>query len=693
MRRCLHKSCVLALCLLSGMVTGQQVANDECQFATFIADVDEYCSPPLTLTNEGATPSPQGRPSCWPDGTVTNDVWYSFIPKNLGVVITLTGQGVTNEGTLDAPSVALYSGDCNGLVEEVCGSILFNENVLELTQTDLTIGAIYYLRIDGRDNNVGSFKLCINTFSPVPSPESDCIDGVVLCNKDAFFVEKIEGVGDDTNEVNNTCIQQELASVWYKWTCDQPGSLTFTITPNNPIDDIDFAVYELSGGLDGCGSKRPIRCMASGETIGNSQDLNSPCFGPTGLSLNSNDTQENPGCSPGDDNFVAAIDMEAGVSYALIINNFSQSGSGFSISWGGTGTFLGPDASFITEAQDAFECDKTIFFYNTSTSQTDPIVSHAWSFGNGADPATASNVDTTAVIYDSFGNKTAAIIVETSRGCIVTEVVDFFVEPCCRDTSTLDVQAEALDLLCADSEDGLITAEGISGSPAYQFSLDGENFQPNPRFSELTAGTFLVYIVDKKGCVDSVLVDINAPPPIIVDAGPDQEVDLGETTFLDGNFISTFMSNSVWEGFGFIDSNGVFILNPEILPPGETTYTLTVTDEFGCTESDQVTIRVRIVRPVSAPNVISNFASLDINKRFNLFGGPAVDRVDELLVYDRWGNLVYKGDDLPINDTSRGWDGTLNGEEVAPGVYAWKANVLFIDGVSLPYSGDVTVVR
>lgn len=76
-----------------------------------------------------------------------------------------------------------------------------------------------------------------------------------------------------------------------------------------------------------------------------------------------------------------------------------------------------------------------------------------------------------------------------------------------------------------------------------------------------------------------------------------------------------------------------------------------------------------------------------------LFGGPAVQNVQELYVYDRWGNQIYLGEGLPINDTSIGWDGKSNGRLVNPGVYTWFAKVLFIDGEVLPYSGDITVFR
>ena len=87
------------------------------------------------------------------------------------------------------------------------------------------------------------------------------------------------------------------------------------------------------------------------------------------------DVTEPAGCQLASQNsFVDALDMVAGRSYALLVNNFSQSGLGFSIEWGGTGTFQGPEPGFDITAVQAFECDKTIIFDNQSNAPTDSIV-------------------------------------------------------------------------------------------------------------------------------------------------------------------------------------------------------------------------------------------------------------------------------------------------------------------------------
>mgnify|MGYP000197366683 CR=1 FL=1 len=83
---------------------------------------------------------------------------------------------------------------------------------------------------------------------------------MILCDKSPFYVESLVGTGNNNNELSaNDCIDEEFASVWYKWTCDVSGTLTFDLIPNNyqagfESDDIDFVVYELPNGIEDCRS-------------------------------------------------------------------------------------------------------------------------------------------------------------------------------------------------------------------------------------------------------------------------------------------------------------------------------------------------------------------------------------------------------------------------------------------------------
>jgi gliding motility-associated-like protein len=557
----------------------------------------------------------------------------------------------------------------------------------------------------------GSFKICIEDFIPVPSPESDCRDGVILCDKSPFIVQNLTGNGSVVNEIEpGNCINSEFASSWYKWTCDQSGTLEFTLTPNNNeatiTDDLDFAVYELPNGIDDCSGKILLRCMASGaNTQANGQP--SPlsdwvgCNGPTGLRNGESDVQETAGCAQGDNNFISPLDMESGKSYVLIVNNFSRSGLGFGIDFGGTGTFLGPLADFEITSVDAFECDKTIVFTNLSTSSTDSIVNTYWNFGDGANPLQGNGVGPYSVVYESFGDKIAAITVESSKGCTVTKILDFYVEACCQDTSTLSLNGLIKDLDCYEIPTGSILLEGISGAPQYKYSIEGEEFTPIPLYTDLDIGNYDITIQDIKGCEFSRSFTVNQPPPLEVDPGEDESVKLGCPFNFDASIVSSKPLDTLYWSppAGIEDINS---LDSEVFPPNDIEYTLTIIDTSGCIQSARMSATVEIDRVIIAPNIFSPNGD-GINENFFISIGqndndpnckPPVEYIDRFMIFDRWGSLVYDEQNIFVDNRTTGWDGRKEGKKVSQGVYTWVALVKFIDQVSpIEYHGDITVVR
>ncbi|MEK7257294.1 MAG: gliding motility-associated C-terminal domain-containing protein, partial [Bacteroidota bacterium] len=81
------------------------------------------------------------------------------------------------------------------------------------------------------------------------------------------------------------------------------------------------------------------------------------------------------------------------------------------------------------------------------------------------------------------------------------------------------------------------------------------------------------------------------------------------------------------------------------------------------------------------------------NDRFTVFGGKAVSRVRSLTIFSRWGSLVFQQKDFAPNDLNVGWDGTFKGKKMQASVFAWMAEVEFVDGEVILYEGDVTVVK
>ena len=421
-----------------------------------------------------------------------------------------TGSG----GTLDNPQFAIYSGTCTGILTEIqCASDGFGSNITETFAGPLTVGQTYFIRVDGRFGNTGTFQLCVNNFNAVADPSGDCPTGVILCDKSSFTVESLVGTGSLNNEFNSSiCIQTEFASAWYRWTCEDPGSLTFTITPTNPDDDIDFALFELPGGIDDCGNKQKLRCEAAGENVGEPFASWAVCTGPTGLAFGEPDTDEFPGCNNGNNNFVSEIDMIAGRSYALIINNFSNTGNGFTIEFGGTGTFQGPNVEFDAPPT---VCENQPITFIDASSSVDGISAWEWNFGVGANPATAMGEGPHEVTYSSPGPKSISLSITSESGCVLTSIDNITVleEP--------SVDNEIIADYCGVTETtGAIILSPTGSATPYMYNWNASgNFTTDSTLTDLTSGTYVVEVMGADGCTQLFTFDV--PEGLSLEAGAD----------------------------------------------------------------------------------------------------------------------------------------------------------------------------
>lgn len=407
-------------------------ANDDCSSAFLLRNVDNWCSSPAQFTNYAATPSGLLNPDCFPSYMLDadNDVWFRFVAKATTVNVSVIGAVPGNsKGTLRYPQLAVYQGNCGGNMQLLaCISDARGANIVETFVNNLTPGQTYYLRVDGRNNSTGSFQLCVNNFNPVSSPSSDCATAMVLCDKSSFTIPKMQGVGRNGNELGTaSCVPQESSSAWFKWTCDKPGSLTFTLRPVNPSDDLDFVLFLLPNGVDDCSLKIPVRCMASGENVNQPFEMWKRCTGATGLRSREVDIMEGEGCDEFDNNFVAAVQMEAGQSYALVVNNYHNSGNGFSIEFGGSGTFAGPTAHFTVSKLKIPEGQE--LWVKNASKFSGTIVDWQYNFGVGAKPSNAKGPGPHKVIYQDPGKKTITISIETESGCKVSKSRNITVIP------------------------------------------------------------------------------------------------------------------------------------------------------------------------------------------------------------------------------------------------------------------------
>ncbi|MEM9990885.1 MAG: gliding motility-associated C-terminal domain-containing protein [Bacteroidota bacterium] len=565
-----------------------QVANDACTNAFLIPEVSDWCSLKQQFTNVEATPTNWINAPICQSGS-QDDVWFTFVAIATDVTLVVRGDtDIAPGGTLPRPEVALFSTDCNSFSELQCNTDLTGSHIVELYKGGLIVGATYAIQVQGRNGRQGTFQLCINNYYAPGDPNSDCPTAVVLCDTEPFVVQAVTGAGLDTREMDDaSCfsgpaanIDTESNSTWFTWVCDESGTLEFSLSPLSEEDDLDFVVYELPNGLTDCSGKRILRCMASGDFV-----YPSRCMGTTGLRAGSTDDSENANClGADDDNYLRPIRMRAGVAYALVVNNFTSSGNGFAIEFGGTGTFLGPDAevvvgTLLATSSDVICSNHNIIVSDISEFPLGSIESWEWVFGVGATPATASGRGPHLIQYNDTGLKSVLLTITTDLGCKISEDVGFEVFP------SVDVTSEIVQPSCSEGTDGAIRLDISGGTPPYDFLWQSEMPLPNQSsLTDLVEGDYIVRVVDSVGCQDSLMMVLREPGFFVTPTLPVEPTCFGLS---DGQL--TVAASDGTPPYEFDIGNG-FTLNSTFSNLGAGTYIGEVRDAEGCDETFEVTV-------------------------------------------------------------------------------------------------------
>jgi len=165
-------------------------------------------------------------------------------------------------------------------------------------------------------------------------------------------------------------------------------------------------------------------------------------------------------------------------------------------------------------------------------------------------------------------------------------------------------------------------ADGSPGSFTYEWTSVPAGFtssDPNPEVFPTETTTYFLTITDANGCQEFDEVTVTVLDELIADAGEDIEIchpENGGITQLNGSASGgTPGYTFLWEPAEGLDNPN--IANPVANPATTTVYTLTVTDEFGCVNTDQVTINVvdEIVAEITGDDLMchpddSGFAAL-----------------------------------------------------------------------------------
>lgn len=311
-------------------------------------------------------------------------------------------------------------------------------------------------------------------------------------------------------------------------------------------------------------------------------------------------------------------------------------------------------------------------------------VSYQWSDGSNAPTLSGISAGT----YE--------LIVRDGEGCTARDTVNM--EP----PVPFDWEATVVSPSCPDSGDGAITVNLIDGNGPFLFGFKDGPLSPDSVFAGLSAGTYFVMAEDINGCRQELTAEL-MPQPL-----PNIGIDPPGTTISEGD--------SVVLNLVYSDLPAVQTINwtpPESVdcdtcsrvvaqPAASTDLSVSVVDVNGCRVSTSAFIEVvplpedsdtsRADREFFVPNAFSPNGD-GINDVLMVFGAKGMPPTFAMKIFNRWGELVYEGSDLSVNDSDRAWNGKVNGGNAPAGVYLWSIVLSPATGPPERLSGQFMLMR
>jgi gliding motility-associated-like protein len=165
---------------------------------------------------------------------------------------------------------------------------------------------------------------------------------------------------------------------------------------------------------------------------------------------------------------------------------------------------------------------------------------------------------------------------------------------------------------------------------------------------------------------------------------------LGDSVWFDATTLNIDSLVSIkWFGPGYIScahclTTAVFITEPI------NEYLILVMDNNGCIYERSVVVVSK--QNFYLPNVFSPNGD-NINDHFNLFTDRSIEFIEQLQIFDRWGNRLFESKNFPPNGIEGAWTGEVAGQKAMPGVYVYLFRFKDKAGKYHQLSGDVSLIR
>ena len=439
--------------------------------------------------------------------------------------------------------------------------------------------------------------LGISNLSAQVSP--DCGNAIPICNNtpvnggtNGFGVDDFNGSLIRCNGVNSGW--GETNSAWYRFRTGASGQLGFNLNVDS-TEDWDFALYK-SDGCSGLGV--PVRCNFFDNRDGNS-------FVGVG---------EDPTGDWSNIQYEDWLEVEPGEDYYLIIDNFSNGNSGFSIQFSGnifvTNPFDALDCSIVSNllGPPISSCEGQNVTLNATTTNGD---TYRWYEDTGSGLQLISGETSEVLVVSVSG--TYLVEIETTFGNLIKSDVHVGFSPVPNAFTIADIAAcseeTTFDLSTKDNE-ALGSQSPNDFTVSYHNTLADANSGANvlPKLLPIPSATKTIYVRVSSGenpdCYDASqrfqLIRLETP---VLDFPSEVYLCDGDSSVSVGSMIARPFYSYSW------DSGET---TPSIDVAQEGIYTVTVTNTqngVSCSLSKPVAVIV------SDPPIISNVEIEDLQEK------------------------------------------------------------------------------
>lgn len=567
----------------------------------------------LTYTNAGsagsgvATPSGCGGSSPFQGGYAGGDVWFEVEVPASGEIDIHTQAIDFTDGAM-----ALYSGPCSSPTLIACdddgdpGDGILMPHIYE---TGLTPGSTVYIRVwEYGNNNNGQFGICVST-----PTNDDCASAQEICD--------LNGYGGVTSSA---------------YTIDQPSNMCGIGDPLAPNPGCVFGTGYTGASPVQIDNNSWLKFTASSTTAELFVNISS-CANGNGLQMQ---IFEGTNCT----NFVPVSNfLESTTSQTVIASGLTPGNTYYIVVDGFAGDICSYTISATSGVQvvEAVAVDDQICIGEGTT--IDALVTgtgsytYSWSSDQGGTFPSGSSIIVNPSVSTEY-------TVDINGVCGSTTSASVFVT-----VNPLPTISASNDATICDGNSTTISASG-GVSYSWDNGVNGSSQSVSPSAST----TYTVTGTDANGCSNTDAVNVTVNPTPTANAGNDIAICDGESTTLTA------------AGGGDYNWGSGFTSNPSstVSPATSTTYSVTVQNGFGCTDSDDVLVTVNPL-----PNA---FAGNDITI---CNGGTTT--------LTATGGFSYDWDDPSLNDVAS--------QTVGPLTNTVTYTVTVTDGNNCVATDDITI--